>query len=231
MHQNKQENGGVAGIILAILALLFLVFLAGALFFGSKTINELLGENKKLKQAITNLTEETQIGYAKVIAQETKEKLLTDQIFTKLLFVETDRNDPMKKILQREYEIEGDTVHFDCLVVKFSNQMVMDGKERSLYLWRRVYGEEMKPKEGFPIEISGTAPERYKDITEKLKMKDRNLFWTEIWNLANNPSKLAKLGVKAIDGQVTYKKLKPGLIYVFKIDNKGGMVTQVVPDI
>ncbi|MHC4146696.1 MAG: hypothetical protein ACYSUD_18220, partial [Planctomycetota bacterium] len=36
------------------------------------TIHELLVENKQLKQAITNLTGEDQIGYAKVIAQEMK---------------------------------------------------------------------------------------------------------------------------------------------------------------
>ena len=231
MQQIKQENGGVLVTIAVIVFLVCLILIAGSFFYGAKTIYEVLGENKELKQAISNLTEEKQIGYAKVIAQETKEKLLTDQIFTRLLFVETDRHDPGKIILQREYEIEGDIVHFDCLVVKFGSQIVMDGRERSLYLWRRVYGEEMKPREGFPVEISGTTPERYKDLTEKLKMKDRNLFWTEIWDLANDPRKLAKLGVKAIDGQVTYKKLKPGLIYVFKIDNKGGLVTEVVPDI
>ena len=56
----------VVGICLVPLA-----YLGRGLYYGAKTIHELLAENKHLKQAITNLTREEQIGYAKVIAQET----------------------------------------------------------------------------------------------------------------------------------------------------------------
>ena len=59
-----------------ILSTVLLVgLLAGAAYLGrgfyssAMTIHELLGENKQLKQAITNLTTEDQIGYAKVISQ------------------------------------------------------------------------------------------------------------------------------------------------------------------
>ena len=52
------------------------------------TIQELLAENKSLKRAISNLSDESQIGYAKVIAQETKE----GELYTTLKFVETARD-------------------------------------------------------------------------------------------------------------------------------------------
>jgi len=42
----------------------------------------------------------------------------------------------LKRVLEKEYEIEGDIIHFDALIVKFDEQLVMDGKERTLYLWR-----------------------------------------------------------------------------------------------
>ena len=207
--------------------------LAGMAYLGREpykavaTIQELLAENKALKQAISRLSGESQIGYAKVIAQETKD----GQLFTTLKFVETARDDKLKKILEKEFTIAGDVIHFDALIVKFGNKMVMDGKTRALYLWRRVYGEQMTPQEGFAIEEPGTEPQRYSDLFKALPLKNREMFWSNIWDLANDPEKLAEHDIEAIYGNVVYSKLRPGLIYVFKINSSGQVYPEVVPDI
>jgi hypothetical protein len=193
----------------------------------NQNIEQLLTENRHLKEAITNLNEETQIGYAKVLSQEKRD----GKIYTKLLFVETDRQDPLKRVLEKEYEIEGDVVHFDALVVKFDNRVVMDGTERSMYLWRRVYGETMQPEDGYPIEETGRVAQRYADICNKLSLQNKQLFWKEIWALSNNPQALAAVGVRAIYGNVVYHKLKPSLIYVFKISGTGNLYPEIVPDL
>jgi len=190
------------------------------------TIQKLLSENKQLKQAITNLTDEEQIGYAKVIKQETKD----GKVWTTLRFVETARDDKLKKILEKDYTIEGDIVHFDALIVKFSDKMVMDGKERAMYLWRRIYCESMAPQNGLPIESPGTEPQRYADLMSRLSVGQRDLFWTNIWDLANNLDKLKEYGITAIYGNVIYSQLKVGLIYVFKISPTGQVYREVVPD-
>jgi hypothetical protein len=190
-----------------------------------KAITELLSENKELKQAITNLTEENQIGYAKVLSQQTRD----GRLYTHLLFVETDRSDPAKRILEREYDIEGDVVHFDALIVKFDDKIVMDGKERAIYLWRRIYGEQMKPEDGYPIETEGAEPRRYADLCSRLSLHDRTLFWSEIWKLSNDPNRLKDAGIRAIYGNVNYRQLKPGLIYVFRINNTGNLYSEPVP--
>ncbi len=67
-----------------------------------QTISGLLGENTDLKHAITNLSEETQIGYAKVISQETREGVF----YTKLMFVATQPNQPLKPVVKKEYEVK-----------------------------------------------------------------------------------------------------------------------------
>ncbi|MHC4999404.1 MAG: hypothetical protein ACYTE1_01050, partial [Planctomycetota bacterium] len=126
-------------------------FLLWQQFSGNRTIEQLLNENLELKTAITNLSQEEQIGYAKVLSQETRE----GQLFTKILFVEADPEDFTKHILRKEYEIQGDVIHFDTLIVTFGSELVMDGKERAMYLWRRIYGEKQTPEQGFPIETEG----------------------------------------------------------------------------
>lgn len=211
----------VVGVSVALFA-----YLARGFYHGAVTIHELLTENKHLKTAITNLTLEEQIGYAKVIAQDVND----GELITRIRFVETARDDKLKHILEREYRIDGDVVHFDALVVRFGDRMVMDGRTRALYLWRRVYGEHMAPRDGFAIEVPGAEPKRYRDLLESLPVPQRQLFWSSIWELANDPERLKQYDIKAIYGNVVYSKLRPGLIYVFKISPTGQVYPEVVPD-
>ena len=193
----------------------------------NETIEQLLTENQDLKESITSLTHVEQIGYAKVISQETRDETL----FTRLIFVETDPSDPGTHIFTREYEIQGDVIHFDAIIIKFSDQLVIDGKERAIYLWRRIYGESMTPAQGLPIETPGEPSPRYAQLSDKLNLSQSQLLWTEIWNLADNPKKLESLGVQAVFGNTVYRRLKPGLIYVFKVSSTGSLYPETVPDL
>jgi hypothetical protein len=191
------------------------------------TIHELLAENKELKQALTNLSREDQIGYAKVVAREMKD----GELFTTIRFVETARDNKLNKILEKEYTIAGDIIHFDALIVKFGSKMVMDGRTKALYLWRRVYGEKMTPADGFSIEEPGAEPQRYKDLLEALPIEHREMFWSGIWELANDTEKLAEYDIEAIYGNDVYWKFREGLIYVFKINSTGQVYPETVPDL
>ncbi|MGE4490639.1 MAG: hypothetical protein AB7E95_13950 [Kiritimatiellales bacterium] len=214
-------------ILFGLLALVAVIFISGTLFYGTKTVHDLLGENKKLKAAIATLTQEDQIGCAKVLKQETRD----GKLYTTLRFIETARGNPLETVLQKEVEIEGDIIHFDALIVTFSSQAVIDGKERSLYLWRRVYGDTQAPADGFAIEEPGAEPARYAGLLSRLRMKDQKTFWSAIWDLANDPEALQQHGIKAIYGNAVYKKLRPGLIYVFKISPTGQLIPETVPDL
>jgi hypothetical protein len=214
-------------ILFGLLALVAVIFISGTLFYGTKTVHDLLGDNKKLKEAITTLTQEEQIGYAKVVRQETRD----GKLYSTIRFVETVRDNPLETVLQKEYEIEGDIIHFDALIVTFSSQAVIDGKERSLYLWRRVYGDNQAPSAGFAIEEPGVEPARYAGLLSRLRIKDRELFWNAIWDLSNDPEALEQHGINAIYGNAVYKKLRPGLIYVFKISPTGQLIPETVPDL
>ena len=214
-------------LILIGAAIVGLGYLARGPYRAIATIQELLAENKELKQAITNLSREDQIGYAKVIAQETRD----GELLTTIRFVETARDDKLQKILEKEYTVAGDIIHFDALIVKFGNKMVLDGKMRALYLWRRVYGEQMTPQEGFAIEDAGVEPQRYSDLLKLLPAEQRQMFWANIWDLANDPEKLAQYDIEAIYGNAVYSRLRKGLIYVFKINSTGQVYPEVIPDI
>ena len=145
--------------------------------------------------------------------------------------METSRNDNLEKILEKEFTIEGDIIHFDALIVKFDNQMVSDGKSRALYLWRRIYGETMTPEDGLVIEEAGTEPVRYKDLLAALPIEHRELFWTNIWDLANDRTKLQEYGIHAIYGNAIYSKFTEERIYIFKITSGGQIYREIIPEI
>jgi hypothetical protein len=224
--KEKRKKTSIMAYIVGLICLGIVAYLGRGFYYGAKTIHELLAENKHLKQAITNLTHEEQIGFAKVVNQQTKD----GRLLTTIKFVETARDDKLKKILEKEYTIEGDIIHFDALIVKFSNKMVMDGTTRALYLWRRVYGEKMAPQDGFLIEQPGTEPQRYSDLLKALPIKHSQMFWSNIWDLANDTKKLKEYDIEAVYGNVVYEKLTKGLIYIFKISPTGHVYPETVPD-
>jgi len=221
-------RGKIRLVSFGIVALFLVVaaYVGPGLYHRAMTIQKLLTENRELKQAIGNLTEEDQIGYAKVLSQRNED----GRLLTTIRFVETARDDKTKVILQRECTVEGDVIHFDALIVKFEDQMVMDGKARALYLWRRIYGETTPPEAGTPIEEPGAEPRRYSGLLQALPLKHQQLFWSSIWDLANDPEKLRAYGIKAIHGTAVYSQFRPGLIYVFKLNPAGGLYPEVVPD-
>ena len=216
----------VLRFIMVFVCLALLLYIGRDWFYGAATVHKLLTENKELKKAITSLTVEDQIGYAKVVSQERRE----GKLFTTIKFVETARNDKLKKVLEKDFAIEGDIIHFDALIVKFGDKMVMDGKKKALYLWRRVYSENTAPEKGLIIEEQGKEPERYADLFKLLPVKKRDLFWTSIWELANDPEKLTDYDIEAVYGNVVYSKLKKGFVYVFKISATGQLYPETVPE-
>ena len=216
-------------ILLLILFGVALLLIAIGIYRAGSAIDNLLTENKKLKQALTNLTDTGKIGYAKVTSQTVDNE--GNVLSTKLKFVETARDNELDKILEKSYTIEGDIVHFDALIVKFGDKVVMNGQKKSLYLWRRIYGENMAPGSGFPIEEVGKEPQRYSELLKQLSLRQREVFWENIWSLANDPQKLRRYDIEAIFGNVTYVKLKKGLVYIFRISSTGQVYPEVVPDL
>ena len=215
-------------IIFGLLLCTALLLIAVGVYKGGSALDKLFTENAKLKKALSNLTDAGKIGYAKVISQTIDGQGRITA--TELKFIETSRDNELDKILEKTYAVDGDIVHFDALIVKFGDKIVMSGQKKSLYLWRRIYGENTAPNAGFLIEEPNKEPQRYKELLGELPIKQRDIFWTNIWDLANDPQKLQKYDIEAIFGNVTYVKLKKGLLYIFRISPTGQVYPEVIPD-
>jgi hypothetical protein len=218
------KSGKAMGYLITLVALAAAGICGGVFYFSSSSIHSLLTENHALNKAVTNLTKEEQIGYATLHSRSRNAGGAIESI---IRFVQTDPENPKQIVSEQLFTVTGEIVHFDALIIKFTDAFVKEGKERALYIWRRIYGEETEPGKGTLIETPGTAPERYYSITKSLQMKNRAVFWEAIWELANDPAYLSKYGVWAIFGNAVYARIEPGKIYIFKISPTG----QIYPEV
>lgn len=223
------RSGWVNRIILyGLLGLGLLALLAWAVvaYRGIHTLEELVQKNEKLQAAITELTLESQIGYAKL----EERRIEGGQVINRIKFVETAWDDPKTEVFSRVYEIPGEEIYFDAMIVKFDSTLVQDGTERALYLWRRLYSEKVAPEAGYALQEPGGEPERYREWLTKLPLKQRQLFWSEIWDLSNQPQQLEALGIRAVFGTAVYQRMEPKKVYVFKINKAGQIYPEAIPD-
>lgn len=207
-----------------VLVLLLIVVIA-AIIVGLRVV-DIWQEKERLRQALVNITAEEVIGYAKVLSVGPGTKV-------RIRFVECDRADRLKFINDRTVELDGNQVFCDLLIVKYQPELVMDGKERAMYLWRRVYTDSMSPKDGIQINEFGRRAPRYGDISQKLGFSAANeaKFWTDVWNLADDASKLASKGVTAINGNAVYRDFRQGRIYKLKLSATGAPTIDFDPDL
>ena len=211
------------------LILIAIVVTAGILgvsfYYSTASIHQLLTENKRLREAVHNLTQETQIGYA-VLESQTRDA--AGNTISQIRLVQTAPDNPRTIVSEQRFAIHSKVIFFDALIVKFTDAFVKDGKERALYLWRRIYGESTPPVEGQTIETPSAAPERYESITRSLRFKSKQIFWDAIWELANDTDKLNSYGVTAVFGNAIYIRPKPGKVYLFKISATGQIYPETI---
>lgn len=220
----KRSKGKWIGSLMVLAALVTASILGISFYHSTASIHKLLTENHQLNKAVRNLTQEEQIGYATLQSQSRND---LGELESVVRFVQTAADNPQTTVSEQLFVVRGDIIYFDALIVKFTNEYVKDGTERALYLWRRIYGETTTPANGDAIEIPGTAPERYYTITESLHLKNRDIFWEAIWELANDPTRLSDYGIQAVFGNAIYTRMQPGKVYIFKISASG----QIYPDI
>jgi hypothetical protein len=224
LERNSPRSGKIITTVVLLAAIATAAVLGIAFYLSSSSIHSLLTDNHKLNKAIRNLTEEQQIGFATL---ESRSRNALGQVESLVRFVQTAPGKPSEIVSEELFIVEGEVIHFDALIVKFSDEYVKDGKGRALYLWRRIYGEAEAPADGNLIQSPGEGPDRYRAVTQSLRLKNQPVFWDAIWDLANEPQQLSKYGVTAVFGNAIYTKMEPGRVYVFKI----GATGQIYPDV
>ena len=145
-----------------------------------------------------------------------------DQLLTTLEFQELDAaGRPLGEPV--EGEIEGRFAYVESLVIKFTDDYVERGdawRGQSLCLFRRVYGDEQAPVEGFTVDPEGLEPGAYRDDSSPDLSQE---LWSEFWDLAHDPAAAKAKGVRAMHGEAPFMEVREGSSYLVELRNSGGL--------
>jgi len=108
------------------------------------------------------------------------------------------------------FQVLGDLLYLDFLIVKFDDEYVENGdvdRGTSICLFRRMFGEHQEPYDGYTIDREGSRPNVYgrNGIISEFERQ----IWANFWNIANDPSLAASLGIRAAHGVAPAIRLRP----------------------
>jgi hypothetical protein len=128
-------------------------------------------------------------------------------------FQELNNNgDPLDK--PRRFTIAGDIVYIDTWVVKFNDEYIEQAdllRGTSLVLFRRIFGEQQRPQDGFVLDEKGARPAAYADGSELSEFERK--IWGDFWAVADDETKRKDLGIRAMHGEAPSRPVKEGVRY------------------
>jgi hypothetical protein len=144
-----------------------------------------------------------------------------NQLTTRVRFSElAPGGDPVGE--PRDFEIGGDEVYIDTLVIKFEDEFVTAGdalKGRSLLLFRRIFSDRLRPADAHVLDREGQIPQAY--ASEKAPTAFERELWAQFWTLANDPTEAKKRGVRALHGEAVSTRLKKSGVYAVTFRSTG----------
>jgi hypothetical protein len=183
-------------------------------------ISVLNKEVEKLETSLTLLKVDHRVARLSVIDQ-TKDDA-TGKMSTLVEFVEINK-DGKPIDTPRQFRIPGDTVFVDAWIVEFEDKYVeVADIERgtSLLLFKRLFGNDQKPDDGYPLDQHGAAPNAY---ARGGKMSDfEKSIFDDFWSIANDKDKASEKGIKANYGSADYLKVEKGKSYTVELRASGG---------
>jgi hypothetical protein len=184
-------------------------------------VAKLESETLRLKTFLKLLEHTERRAQLEVIAQT---KDAAGETINKLRFTELD---PLGGVVgaQRVFEIKGDEVYVDTLIIKFEDHFVEAGdplRGKALLLFRRIFTNRVKPDEGYYLDRNGAPPERYASgANPNAFEKD---LWAKFWEVANSAPQAKQTGVKAMHGQAIYGRLLPNKVYTLLMRSTGELI-------
>ncbi len=150
--------------------------------------------------------------------------------FSTIEFVEM--NDVGETVAEpRRYQLEGDKIYVDYLVVKFEDKYVEQAdleRGTSICLFNRIFGEFQKPNDGFSLDEPGTRPGPYTRGSVMSELEEK--IWSDFWNIANDPAAADELGIRTLHGDAVWTKVQKGKSYRITVRASGGPEIEVDED-
>lgn len=178
-------------------------------------------EIERLQAVVKLLKLNQRVAQIRVLGQERSED--GKEFRTKFSFVEVnEEGHPIEQA--KTFTIKGDIVYVDAWVVKFDFAHLEQNdplRSTSICLFRRLFGEDQRPADGFVLDAVGSQPAAYRTGGKPSEFEQQ--IWSRFWEYANNPALAKQAGVRAAHGEAPSIKLLPGKRYRILLQVAGGL--------
>lgn len=181
----------------------------------------------RLETSLKLLKMDQRLARMDVLDQSTEESGMVE---TRVRFQELSPDgDPVGEA--KEFIVQGDVVYLDNWVVKFEDRFVEQShlqRGTSLALFRRIFGEQQRPAEGFELDEVGLLPQSYARGGQPTEFEKQ--IWDQFWVFANDREKAREMGIRAAHGEAVSIKAEPGKSYRIILRASDGLSIVPVED-
>ena len=180
-------------------------------------------EVEVLKQIVSRLTTETKVARIDVIdVQEDPEGKLSN---LRLKITEFASGDRELEPVVCNFTVN-DIVHFEALVIRLNDDLIMDGKGKSIHLFRRAFAldDDSDTYESCDINRPQEVPGGYSLGSSDPKVQEiERKYWRRFWDYALEEKKRKQAGIKSAQLEAPGMRFIAGKKYIIYLESDGGL--------
>src|SRR5262245_24675678 len=202
--------------VLALLRTLLLIGVLGLMLAAGYWVYQIWNEKAAYERYLHNLLGEQRVAEVCVLDQQ---RPADEPVRTTVRFQEFRQNgQPLSPMI---VTLPGEEIYVDAFVTIFESDAVKRGQAKTLYLFRRIFTEQMAPQVGFPLYRSEGAgdgiPQSY--VRQDLDRTAQQRVWERLWRLIEDTAYAETQRVRTTFGQAVYAKTQSGQCYSLTIQH------------
>jgi len=180
-------------------------------------------EVEVLKQIVSRLTAETKVARIDVVdVQEDPEGRMSK---LRLKITEFASGDRELEPVFCDFSVN-DIVHFEALVIRLNDDLIMEGKGKSIHLFRRAFAlkDDGDTYESCDINSPQEVPGGYSLASSDPKVQEiERKYWRKFWDYALEEKKRERAGVKGAQLEAPGMRFVAGMKYIIYLESDGGL--------
>jgi hypothetical protein len=218
-RDEQKKRVGFFGWIRRIVMLLAL----GAIAAGGWWFYQGRQEVEVLKQIVSRLTSETKVARVEVVDVQEDQGGRMQKI--RLKIVEFASGNRELEPIFCDFSVN-DVVHFEALVIRLNDELIMEGEGKSIHLFRRAFAldDDGNTYESCDINRPQEVPGGYSLQSSDPKVQEiERRYWSKFWEYALDEKKRERAGVKTAQLEAPGMRFVRGIKYVIYLESDGGL--------
>jgi hypothetical protein len=208
---------------LTLVRTLLLIGVLGFVLVAGYWVYQLWTEQSFYERYLHNLLGEQRVAELCILEQQ---RPPDEPVRTTLRFQEFRRNgQPLSPLV---ITLPGEEIYVDAFVTVYEGDAVKRRGAKSLYLFRRIFTEQVAPQLGFPLYRSEGAgdgiPQSY--VHQDVDRVTQQRVWTDLWRVIEDHAYADTQRVRTKFGQAVYTKVQASQCYTLTLQHQGGLLLQ-----